>query len=226
MICKLFKTKISEWLLFAVLILIGLVIGIVAQAAEGGDNSYYQFSTIFVLGLPIGMNVFFAPASINNDFNLALGMGRTRKSFFVSEVLMEIFKYSIIFFAGFISYIIQKNIFSDLQEKTGLTHFFRWDIIIIAVLGGTAVSILFSMLTVKYEKKIIWVIYMLLCLLPGRIEEAMQKNDNLLLAKFGHWIIKILDNIDKTKCMMAGGVVIVIFLAVSPFITLNQDIKS
>lgn len=228
MALKLFKIKRNETAIIFGASIMMLLLGIIAQITDKNSKSYTEYSTAFMMVMPLAVNYFMQPATMKRDFNMTVGMGKTRKSFFISQIILETCKYVAIVGIGFISHTIQKEIFSGLEEKIGLSSFFKWDVMCVTVIFIMTFSLFISSMLLEFGKKafwVLWVAYMLVCLLPARVQSAMEEKNNSVFAKMGNWIINTIDKTHKEEVMTAGIIAAVIFLFLSMIMIFNEDVK-
>lgn len=148
------------------------------------------------------------------EFNLAVGMGLTRKQFmpaylaatFMIEAVLAVFLYGL----HFLETQGMRFFYSDLKEARAVGTILFSGYLIPGLLLLSAVQIFVGSILLKYGRKVMWffwALWMVLCLLPGRISEAMADEPDTLPARFGFGVQKVLQALD-------GAVGIVLFLAV------------
>lgn len=226
MINRIFVIKKQEWLVNVILMLVGLVIGVCIEAFALKENEMFEASTLFIMGLSVIYSLFLCITHCMT-FSNSVTMGRTRKEFLLVTVSYCIIKYASIVAAGYISHIVHKVIFCDNTFVKEFDGFFRLDICLAIVIGVAALEIFIGVLYIRFKRKafwFFWVIWMVMCLLPARVQSAMQRNNNSFLARFGRWCVHLIQTITKEEVMITGGIVVVVMAAVSSLIILNEDV--
>ena len=80
------------------------------------------------------------------------------------------------------------------------------------------------------EKKIMlvftWIIWMGICILPGRISDAVKDDKNTALANVGHFFINIFQNTNKIVIVLAGLALSLIMYAAAYLMTRKQEVEN
>ena len=167
--CKVRKTELLQFLgITAVGYLIGLiVVFIVMNVAK--ENTCATAGTMLAFIAFAFMHLFGITFSFMGDFNMAISLGATRKSFVSGYVLFNLLEIAVL----------------EL-EIIDLTNFFTWNYLSGVLVVFTAVEMFFGAVILRYGMKVLWIlwaVWMIICLVPMNIA----KNEKLSgeLAKLG-----------------------------------------
>lgn len=240
MIVKLFKMSYRNLLIFLLCMTASFFMGLTIQLVNGESDSQ-QISTIMTILITCFFEIFFTPMGMANDFKIYIQMGGTRKTFYIAELVFEIVKYLIL--AGFsaISYIVQKQIYNKSGKESCLINeqadkYINIGSVLLLICFVIALMMLLSTLAVRYKGKIyiiIWIVYLVACMMPVQIHNLMEKNNNdSMLARFALWIKNrgwfnnlkdMIVNSNMTQVYLAAGGLTVLCLVISYLIIARKD---
>ena len=124
------------------------------------------------------------------DFNMAISLGATRKSFVSGYVLFNLLEIAVleleIVVFGVVEKLLLENAFPQAVMEIDLTNFFTWNYLPGVLVVFTAVEMFFGAVILRYGMKVLWIlwaVWMIICLVPMNIA----KNEKLSgeLAKLG-----------------------------------------
>ena len=187
--CKVRKTELLQFLgITAVGYLIGLIVVFIVMnvakritcATAGTMLRSIAFAFMHYLGLLFFMG----------DFNMAISLGATRKSFVSGYVLFNLLEIAVleleIVVFGVVEKLLLENAFPQAVMEIDLTNFFTWNYLSGVLVVFTAVEMFFGAVILRYGMKVLWIlwaVWMIICLVPMNIA----KNEKLSgeLAKLG-----------------------------------------
>lgn len=123
-------------------------------------------------------------------FDMMVGMGRTRKEFFVSYVVVNFGTYlvyaGLMVFIAWMETVLEKIFYAGIPCEMNLTAFF-FDVrtIALTILIGFTFNIFMGALYLKFRQKIfmlVWVLFMLLGLIMQMIAKAIEAETAWLIA--------------------------------------------
>ena len=181
--CKVRKTELLQFLgITAVGYLIGLiVVFIVMNVAK--ENTCATAGTMLAFIAFAFMHLFGITFSFMGDFNMAISLGATRKSFVSGYVLFNLLEIAVleleIVVFGVVEKFLLENAFPQAVMEIDLTNFFTWNYL-------SGVLVVFTAVILRYGMKVLWIlwaVWMIICLVPMNIA----KNEKLSgeLAKLG-----------------------------------------
>lgn len=188
--CKVRKAELLQFLgITAVGYLIGLiVVFIVMNVAK--ENTCATAGTMLAVIAFAFIHLFGITLSFMGDFNMAISLGTTRKSFVSGYVLFNLLEIAVleleIVVFGVVEKLLLENAFPQAVMEIDLTNFFTWNYLSGVLVVFTAVEMFFGAVILRYGMKVLWIlwaVWMIICLVPMNIA----KNEKLSgeLAKLG-----------------------------------------
>lgn len=188
--CKVRKTELLQFLgITAVGYLIGLiVVFIVMNVAK--ENTCATAGTMLAVIVFALMHLWGISFSFIGDFNMAVSMGVTRKSFAAGYALFNLLEIAVleleIVVFGVLEKFLLKTAFPQAAVEADMTNFFTWNYLSGVVVVFTTVEMFFGAVILRYGMKVLWIlwaVWMIICLVPMNIA----KNEKLSgeLAKLG-----------------------------------------
>ena len=175
--CKVRKAELLQFLgITAVGYLIGLiVVFIVMNVAK--ENTCATAGTMLAVIAFAFIHLFGITLSFMGDFNMAISLGATRKSFVSGYVLFNLLE---------IAVLELEIVVFGVVEKLLLENAFPQAVMEIDLVVFTAVEMFFGAVILRYGMKVLWIlwaVWMIICLVPMNIA----KNEKLSgeLAKLG-----------------------------------------
>lgn len=229
---KLRKTDIYVILIvMAVVYIIGNIVMVLAtesdeKVIEAGTALAMASFIVYELMTSIG-------GSYKRWFNIEVSMGNTRKGFFVSQFIISVVRVALEYALLVILHFVNIAIINKLYPGQELA--FSFDIILFSIYVPVVclIFITFQMLAGSAwlkEKKIMlvftWIIWMGICILPGRISDAVKDDKNTALANVGHFFINIFQNTNKIVIVLAGLALSLIMYAAAYLMTRKQEVEN
>lgn len=230
MFVKMIKSRREEWLLISIICLIILVFSVSMEYFMSLEtDKYMDISTPIFMGITCAVMLFISFSGIATKlFNLSVGMGVTRKSFVICTCITSVIKYGAVFLLGFANHLIMKAVRPG-KEILNMDYIFRPDACILLIVVLSSAEIMMGSLILRFGTKCYWVlwgIYMLMCLIPSNIANAMKKEGDSLMKSLGLWIADVAANITRLHIIGIGAVAAAVFLGISSYILMTQDVTA
>lgn len=234
---KVFRERIDE-LKWAVIVscvtwLLGSLIMAGTWNLAADDKPDVELATLIMGMVMLFYMLFIGIFSFATEFYLAVGMGVTRKKFVPAYLFCTFLMEAVLLLLLYGGYFLERQI-SHLfytgwggQGKIGSFLFSPYLFALVILLSVAQIFI--GSILLKYGRKamwIFWVFWMMLCLVPGRISDAMESHSNSLAARFGFWVQKIILALDGTGIIFVILAASAAFLAATCLIVRRQQITS
>lgn len=228
MIAKVIRTRKTELIAEAAAGLAFICLGSIVQFVASTDaGKHLNISTCFFLCVTILVNLMCAHIGIGNSFNMAITMGKTRKSYVYSGVAVSFLKYLLIFGCGFVIYKV--NCVLPGKEFVSMDALFRPGVLITVIILLASVENILGVLFIKYGTKYTWILYvmcMALNIFGMRAGEIMESEKNSVIKHIILCSIDFISGLSRGQLMGTGIVVAAIFTAISSAMLLRQDLNS
>ena len=188
--CKVRKIELLQFLgIVAAGYLVGLgIVFIMVNVTD--ENAYATVGTMLAVNLFAFMHLFAISFSFMGEFNTAISMGVTRKSFAAGYALFNLLEIAVleleIVVFGVLEKFLLKAAFPQAAVEVDMTTFFTWKYLLGAMVVFTVLEMFFGAVILRYGMKVLWIlwaVWMIICLVPMNIA----KNEKLSgeLAKLG-----------------------------------------
>lgn len=224
---RIYKQDILSYILFpAVGAIIGIVIVYVIMAADGSGEDYGKLGTMFALLLGAIIIFFGEIFYFQQEFNMAISMGKTRKDFIPAKYILSFIKcalcLAVILFINRLEDFIYTAVYPNAVCELGFDMFLgNVGLCILFIVVLPVIILVLGGLYMKFANKVFWILYgiwMLACLFLPRMHDAIEKNPASLQAKIGLALINFISNISVMEatitfaiCFVAG-IIAVYFL--------------
>lgn len=237
MIVKLCKQRMEEviwlWIISAGAFLFGAVmLGVAMHFSHEGDTTF-EIGTLMVAMITLFYLFFAGGYGFAKEFNLAVGMGITRKKFVPAYVITAVIINTLQMIILYISHFAEKleiaTFYSGWTQEKGIELFLFSKFVIPAIIGFAALQALIGCLYLRYGRRAfwgIWFIWMALCLLPSRIEAAMKANNNSALSKLGDVIVSTVTGVTQWQAIALIGIITVVSLIITYLLARKQQVSS
>lgn len=212
------KTRKMEVLQFLVAAFGGYVFGIIVMMIIRANIVEKECVT---LGMLIGMIIlvfmhfFGITFSFVGEFNMALSMGATRKSFVGSYALFNMVELAglelLLFVLGKIELALISVIYPQCEIILDVTQYFQWKYLLAVIVGMTVVELFLGAVILRFGMKafwIVWAIWMFLTLVPVKLSE------NEVMAAKMHQLGEQIGLENIVQYLFAAGVVAAVIMAV------------
>lgn len=173
------------------------------------------------LGMLIGMIIlvfmhfFGITFSFVGEFNMALSMGATRKSFVGSYALFNMVELAglelLLFVLGKIELALISVIYPQCEIILDVTQYFQWKYLLAVIVGMTVVELFLGAVILRFGMKafwVVWAIWMFLTLVPVKLSE------NEVMAAKMHQLGEQIGLENIVQYLLAAGVVAAVIMAV------------
>lgn len=212
------KTRKMEVLQFLVAAFGGYVFGIIVMMIIRANTVEKECVT---LGMLIGMIIlvfmhfFGITFSFVGEFNMALSMGATRKSFVGSYALFNMVELAglelLLFVLGKIELALISVIYPQCEIILDVTQYFQWKYLLAVIVGMTVVELFLGAVILRFGMKafwVVWAIWMFLTLVPAKLSE------NEVMAAKMHQLGEQIGLENIVQYLFAAGVVAAVIMAV------------
>lgn len=212
------KTRKMEVLQFLVAAFGGYVFGIIVMMIIRANIVEKECVT---LGMLIGMIIlvfmhfFGITFSFVGEFNMALSMGATRKSFVGSYALFNMVELAglelLLFVLGKIELALISVIYPQCEIILDVTQYFQWKYLLAVIVGMTVVELFLGAVILRFGMKafwVVWAIWMFLTLVPAKLSE------NEVMAAKMHQLGEQIGLENIVQYLFAAGVVAAVIMAV------------
>lgn len=207
-----------EVLQFLVAAFGGYVFGIIVMMIIRANTVEKECVT---LGMLIGMIIlvfmhfFGITFSFVGEFNMALSMGATRKSFVGSYALFNMVELAglelLLFVLGKIELALISVIYPQCEIILDVTQYFQWKYLLTVIVGMTVVELFLGAVILRFGMKafwVVWAIWMFLTLVPVKLSE------NEVMAAKMHQLGEQIGLENIVQYLFAAGVVAAVIMAV------------
>jgi hypothetical protein len=207
-----------EVLQFLVAAFGGYVFGIIVMMIIRANTVEKECVT---LGMLIGMIIlvfmhfFGITFSFVGEFNMALSMGATRKSFVGSYALFNMVELAglelLLFVLGKIELALISVIYPQCEIILDVTQYFQWKYLLAVIVGMTVVELFLGAVILRFGMKafwVVWAIWMFLTLVPVKLSE------NKVMAAKMHQLGEQIGLENIVQYLFAAGVVAAVIMAV------------
>lgn len=223
MIKKQFQIRKNELIFLGVSEVVVFILGIIIQALvinfDNTVQSVFELGTsiAFVFSLFALMIIILATFGVN--FEYAVGMGRTRKSFLISYISVTLCHTVIVIVTGFILSFIEKLLYTQMYPQYNFDNVILDHIsavvIIAVILAEVIIPMFMGALLLKYKMKafwIMWAIWMVGTVVLPKLLTSALVNENSRLGVIGRKLTASLGGINITCWIIIGGFIFVIML--------------
>lgn len=186
MVIKVLKQRISEiWVLLGLSVfayILGTILFVIIMAVDK-EATTFEIATLIEAIAATMVLIITGSFSFSSDYNMAVGMGAVRKSYIPSYYLVNLIfifaEYGIIVVSHFIESAQINMFYSSYEKEAGIEKilFTEYTIPVLLLLG--AMQLVAGCCILKFGKKAFWVMWaawMVLCIVPGRICDILEKN--------------------------------------------------
>ena len=158
--CKVRKAELLQFFgIVAGGYLVGLIIVFIVMNATK-ENYYATVGTMLAVIVFAFMHLFGISFSFMGDFNMAISLGATRKSFVAGYVLFNLLEIAVleveIVVFGVVEKLLLENAFPQAVMEIDLTNFFTWNYLSGVLVVFTAVEMFFGAVILRYGAKAFW----------------------------------------------------------------------
>lgn len=198
MLLKIVKQRFSDIIALWALSVFGYIFGTILFVILMGidtESTTLEIATIMETIVAIVFLVLIGIFQFPSQFNMAVGMGASRKAFVPCYYVVNIFiasvQYGIIVVSHYIESAQIQWMYPMQEKEAGIEQFLFLDSVIPVILLLAAIQLVAGCCVLKFGKKaywIIWAAWMVLCIVPGKLGDIVEKNPEGTLAEVIHTI--------------------------------------
>ncbi len=214
--CKTRKMEVLQFLAVAFgSYVFGIIVMMIIRANTMEENECVTLGMLIAMIVLVFIHFFGITFSFVGEFNMALSMGATRKSFVGSYVLFNMVELAglelLLFVLGKIELALISVIYPQCEIILDVTQYFQWKYLLAVIVGMTVVELFLGAVILRFGMKafwVVWAIWMFLTLVPAKLSEneVMEAKMHQLGEQIG------LENI--VQYLFAAGVVAAVIMAV------------
>lgn len=229
------KLRLDELALYAICNLGGFLLGCLLLALitylGGSDDDFtvVRFGTVMAWIIFCFMSVMMGMFGMGSYFDWHVGLGRTRKSFFICDLITECcFNLISLLVIGGLSLAeggILKAFYGSYTEDGKMLWgpWLLWIIPVFAIVLAVVREFTGSIL-MRFGKKafwVMWALWMIVCLVPGKLA----RNKNGVMGEMIRKTISWIAGVSVTGWVVMGGALIILLLAASWLIIRKQAVR-
>ena len=199
--------------------------------AYGKENTVFEIGTFMVIVMIIVLSIMVGTVKFTTQFNNAISMGKTRKNFFVSYTVVTIVMTSLeaimVYAFHYIERMEFRIFYTAIPLEFDMSTVLRVPYVMMAVLLCSTLQLLLGSMVLRFGRKFfwaIWAVYMMICLLPSRVEKAMDSGSDSVLATFGRWVSTVFSGLTPQFLFLWSVIFIVVCLVISGMSLRKQQV--
>lgn len=213
------KTRKMEVLQFLAVVfgsyVFGIIVMMIIQANTMEENECVTLGMLIAMIVLVFIHFFGIIFSFVGEFNMALSMGATRKSFVGSYALFNMVELAglelLLFVLGKIELALISVIYPQCEIILDVTQYFQWKYLLAVIVGMTVVELFLGAVILRFGMKafwVVWAIWMFLTLVPAKLSE------NEVMAAKMHQLGEQIGLENIVQYLFAAGVVAAVIMAV------------
>ena len=214
--CKTRKMEVLQFLAVAFgSYVFGIIVMMIIQANTMEENECVTLGMLIAMIVLVFIHFFGIIFSFVGEFNMALSMGATRKSFVGSYALFNMVELAglelLLFVLGKIELALISVIYPQCEIILDVTQYFQWKYLLAVIVGMTVVELFLGAVILRFGMKafwVVWAIWMFLTLVPAKLSE------NEVMAAKMHQLGEQIGLENIVQYLFAAGVVAAVIMAV------------
>lgn len=214
--CKTRKMEVLQFLAVAFgSYVFGIIVMMIIRANTMEENECVTLGMLIAMIVLVFIHFFGITFSFVGEFNMALSMGATRKSFVGSYALFNMVELAglelLLLVLGKIELALISVIYPQCEIILDVTQYFQWKYLLAVIVGMTIVELFLGAVTLRFGMKafwVVWAIWMFLTLVPAKLSE------NEVMAAKMHQLGKQIGLENIVQYLFAAGVVAAVIMAV------------
>lgn len=207
------RTNMINYLLYSLFGgIVGIIITLRILAFNGGTEGYRQIGALIAVTINLIYNIFVGSLTMEQDFNLAVSMGKTRKYFTPAKYILQVLNLVLIIAMataiGFVEDLLYPVIYPGIVCGYDVVDFLlNPAVLFLATFGGAMLVLFWGALVLKFTAKVYGVISILwitLCAVVSKISEAIANQQNNIWGKIGRGCISLIENITTFQLVIIG----------------------
>ena len=214
--CKTRKMEVLQFLAVAFgSYVFGIIVMMIIRANTMEENECVTLGMLIAMIVLVFIHFFGIIFSFVGEFNMALSMGATRKSFVGSYALFNMVELAglelLLFVLGKIELALISVIYPQCEIILDVTQYFQWKYLLAVIVGMTVVELFLGAVILRFGMKafwVVWAIWMFLTLVPVKLSE------NEVMAAKMHQLGEQIGLENIVQYLFAAGVVAAVIMAV------------
>ncbi len=214
--CKTRKMEVLQFLAVAFgSYVFGIIVMMIIRANTMEENECVTLGMLIAMIVLVFIHFFGIIFSFVGEFNMALSMGATRKSFVGSYALFNMVELAglelLLFVLGKIELALISVIYPQCEIILDVTQYFQWKYLLAVIVGMTVVELFLGAVILRFGMKafwVVWAIWMFLTLVPAKLSE------NEVMAAKMHQLGEQIGLENIVQYLFAAGVVAAVIMAV------------
>lgn len=214
--CKTRKMEVLQFLAVAFgSYVFGIIVMMIIRANTMEENECVTLGMLIAMIVLVFIHFFGITFSFVGEFNMALSMGATRKSFVGSYALFNMVELAglelLLFVLGKIELALISVIYPQCEIILDVTQYFQWKYLLAVIVGMTVVELFLGAVILRFGMKafwVVWAIWMFLTLVPAKLSE------NEVMAAKMHQLGEQIGLENIVQYLFAAGVVVAVIMAV------------
>lgn len=214
--CKTRKMEVLQFLTVAFgSYVFGIIVMMIIRANTMEENECVTLGMLIAMIVLVFIHFFGITFSFVGEFNMALSMGATRKSFVGSYALFNMVELAglelLLFVLGKIELALISVIYPQCEIILDVTQYFQWKYLLAVIVGMTVVELFLGAVILRFGMKafwVVWAIWMFLTLVPAKLSE------NEVMAAKMHQLGEQIGLENIVQYLFAAGVVAAVIMAV------------
>ncbi len=214
--CKTRKMEVLQFLAVAFgSYVFGIIVMMIIRANTMEENECVTLGMLIAMIVLVFIHFFGITFSFVGEFNMALSMGATRKSFVGSYALFNMAELAglelLLFVLGKIELALISVIYPQCEIILDVTQYFQWKYLLAVIVGMTVVELFLGAVILRFGMKafwVVWAIWMFLTLVPAKLSE------NEVMAAKMHQLGEQIGLENIVQYLFAAGVVAAVIMAV------------
>lgn len=194
------------------------------------DPQTFEMAFLMSLIAFMGVIFLFAMLVVQRNFQTAVGMSRTRKSFFAGSVLCALtsalFGAAALFIVSLTERIRLRYWWSGYSCETNFRKYITPAVFLFFVFAFVTLSQLLGVLFLRFGKLafwVLWFVWMIGCFTIPRVLDDLDKERDTVFSGIGHMIRRIASGLPLFAWLLIGTVLLALLLLVSYRILMRQQ---
>lgn len=208
----------------------GVIVTLSVLAFNGDIADYGQIGALMAAVTGFSIWFFMGSMGLEQEFNLAISMGKTRRYFALAKCLLLAFDAVVILVlaiaVGAIEDVLYPMLYLGIPCSFHVSSvLLKPTVFLLIAFGGVSLVLFWGALVLKFTSKIYFVFsgsWILLCMVVSKIAEAAEEQQNNIWGKLAHW----LENLSVVHFVGIGICVIVAGLSVAFTLLRKQRVTS
>lgn len=190
----------------------GITVTLGGWAINGGGEDYGQIGALMAVAMGLIINIFAGSLEVEQVFNMAISMGKTRSSFTLSKYLLQALNIMLIWTVAVVIGLIEDVLYPLIYPGVVcgfcvIDVLLQPEVFVFVTLGGALLVLFLGALILRFTTKVYGVfaaLWIIACLLISKISEAIAQQQNNIWGKLGQSYINWIENITTFQVAMIG----------------------